>query len=558
MMNYWKLKKTSIKNLDFELKNYKLIVDCEDYNLIKSIIYSKKSNYSNLNLVDLDLDLNDYKENFFLKFIIRINLNKFNFNNLSIIILRFSKLGFKNFLINFEDDLFSSKFKEFNLTYSKILNLISKQLFKLIQSRNLLFYFNLPHCIFQNHLLKPNLRFNYSNNMINMINNYNLIQLDNSILNKVYLNSCLKCRYYGDNGDNFEKWRLCDGIKLNYIQRYGSSEFMPLFKKNILMESNLNYIKTNFNNNLILRKAEFALKNLIDEDIYLNRRFVFVNSFPEGYDESSKERFVYYIYNENILSKDFEVKFNDNLNFFKKYFEDNNFLNSLFNNDFSRINKNKNKDKNSYMVKNGLRNENLENLFINYLKKSKEFAIATSLMGNDKIRDTFYFTIDYLSMDEKKQILNLFDLFNTNYFLRNRIRFENLWGIGIDFIDNKRTSIKIYNIFREISKLDILKYLNDIPSENKKLLLEFLNLIDLNKFNIVQFDLKFKSGKLYSKRLDFSTQYDDIEPDILINLLELDQSYFKDKELYTISFELYYSKETKEKLNIYWSLKNKL
>jgi len=437
-----------------------------------------------------------------------IQINKKTINKFSLNIIQLQKLGFNNFVLDIN-------ILNLNANYSIIFSKLNKYIFSLIKNLKIKIYlYNLPKCFFENNILKPELRYFYQNNLfylknitvnINEYNNKNTNEEKSKI--NIYIDKCINCRYKNNH---------CLGINKKYLDKYKDSELSLITTNNEIIKKYNLYQKNNIKNKLLIKKFDLILENFKKSNpIKLMRKILFVNSYPNNLEESSNQRFIYFIYN-------LKEKFEDNFNFFNNFF---------------RTSQDKNNEIISLLIQLKI-----------YLEKSHEFAISSAIMGDNKIRYTFYFTIDLLS---KNQIQTLSKLLNLDIDTN-----QNYWGIGIDLTEDYNIiNKKIYYKKKDLTKTNINNFIENIYKKNKIKIENFLNLFESNfKFKKILFDFKYKNNKLFSKKIEFSYQFDDLNKSNIFKKLNLDNFNIKDKDIYTIVFELYLEENKEEKINIYWTI----
>ncbi|MFW6285842.1 MAG: hypothetical protein ACOC16_01575 [Nanoarchaeota archaeon] len=414
---------------------------------------------------------------------VEITLDKNNISKILLQILYYKEYGIKKFILTYN-------YNTINIPMSKaIFKIKINKLYKIINKYDIKIGFKgFPRCIFEKGILRPGLRWYFEGKMF-FIN-------DTKFNQKEYtkINTCINCMYE----------KKCQGIYNQYLENFNQSEFSALNSNLQLYELYQDEIN-NFKSNSLKKIANEVLKDFKKEKYYMRKKFVFVKSYPNNLEDSSKQRFVYYILNRR---DDFENTYN----FITNYFHNNNIFNDLK----------------------------------PYLKTSNQLVLSCGIMGDNKLRKTFYFTINDLDSKTLKKLQE--NYLNAN----NQLNPENIWGIGLDFKNDKICSKKLYYDYKKLSPTQIKDFISDIPLENKKLTLKFLNSLT-KSLNHVLLDIKCKNDKLYSKRIDISLQYNQFRLNQFAILFGINTSEFSNKELLTISFEL--KQETKEKINFYYALK---
>lgn len=406
---------------------------------------------------------------------LKIDIDLENLDKILILILHYSNIGHLKFILNYN-------INNIKLPYTKVLNFFMFDLFKFLKVKtNITIGFKgFPKCIYFRNILHSRNVWKYSKNIFYVDTN---IKINNSMI----FNICKSCKFYSS----------CDEVSTDYETLNGVSELLPILSNNYLSNNIKNKLNS-FNNNFIKKQGFEILGDFKEEKEFLRKKFVFVDSYPKTLNESSIERFVYFIDNRK---SDFDLTFN----LLSKYF-------------------------------------NIGNIK-KYLKSSSEFALGFGLMGNKKLRKTFYFVIEDLSNSSILELSNILDLdidLNNNY-----------WGIGLDFFEEKLTSKKVYYKKQNVSKENLYNFISDFKFENLKVqkFIESLN----NSTNSVLFDYKYKNDILFSKKLEISMQFDKHNYTSISNILEIDLNYFNNKEFYTISFEI--NNNAEEKINFYYTLK---
>lgn len=435
------------------------------------------------NIKEIKENLKSDKKN--IAILLKLNFNQLN--NIGIKIIKYHQLGFKFFILDFNS---------IKTPYSVVIVKLNEIILRLLSKFDIIIFIkSLPKCIFQKNILKPEISFEFEDKLLY----YNNFEDKNSNKYVKISNICNNCRYNKD----------CIGINVTYKNNFGMSEFETVKTNNYFINKYKDYSENNFKNKLIKEKINLILDNLKNSNIHYKKRFYFVDSFPDNLKESSKERIVYFIYNNK---RNFEKDFNLFLNI----------LNT--------------KNEKNYLLS-----------LKNYFKKTNEFVISCSLMGDNKIRNTIYLSVNYFSKEELIYLLEKkLNLTNINY--------NNIWGVGIDFRDNKITS-KLYYRFKRINKLKLINFVLDINDVNKQKYLYFLDKININIFNNILYDLKYKNGILFAKKIEFSFQTENLDLDLISNILNINKDILKKRVLFTIAFELYSNDNNKEKINLYWSIK---
>ncbi|MCA9495861.1 MAG: hypothetical protein KC589_02875 [Nanoarchaeota archaeon] len=427
--------------------------------------------------------------------ILNINIKIDNIDKIPLLILFYSQFGFNKFQLNY-------KYENIKIPITKILDKIQTPILNLINAKNFeIYYKGFPKCIFETQILKPNQRFKYESNIhFNETNKY-----------KEYTNEKLKNdennnKEYGNKEYDNNKFIDIDlKIHKNYIENFGKEEFMPLIYNNELYEINKNKIES-FKNTSIKKISKTILNDFKKEKEYKRKWLIYVDSYPQNLEESSKERFIYFIYNSK---KDFEKTFK----LINKFFE----------------------------------NESINKLK-KYLKKSDEFALSFSLMGDLNIRQSFYFTLNDFN---EKEIHSIKKILNIN------IKKENLWGIGIDFKNNDM-KIKTYYKYPKLDTEKIKEAFKEFKNENKSKLKLFLKNNSNQNYKGILIDYKFYKHTIFSKKVEFSFQYNELNKNEILNTINKKEDYIYNKELYSICFEIpsnQISNNTKEKINLYYALK---
>lgn len=287
----------------------------------------------------------------------------------------------------------------------------------------------------------------------------------------------------------------------SYLEKFGENELAPLVTNKELAEEYEPEIE-GFENTELKDYAYKVLDDYKKDPYYLRKRIVFVKSFPRSNSESYKERFVYYINNRR-----------DDLK------ETIRLLESL------------------YAIK------NIEQYYP-YLEKSNEIALSFAVMSNDEMRKSFYFYVGDLSDEELTQLAR--DL---------EITFDPAMqpgGIGVDIVDGEKKDVKIYYKYDIATKEKIKEFIKEFPIENKRKLMGILNSCT-KPLNRILLDIKVRDGKMVSKRIDISMQFNSFKLHQLAHVLQENLSFLQDKELFTMSFEL--KMDEPQKTNFYYGLK---
>lgn len=409
---------------------------------------------------------------------LRFDLNIHNINKILLQLLYYTEHGIKKFVLNYD-------FNNINLPASKVIQKLNiNKLYKLVKNYDVSVGFEgFPRCIYEKDVLRPGLRWYFEKNIFYLEAQFKPCN------RQLKLKRCEKCI------NIFE----CNGVCEDYVDRFGDSEFNALVSNKDLYNLNIVEIEK-FNCEELKSIARRILDDFKQDEYYMRKKFVFVTSFPKTYEDSSKERFVYYIYNRE---DDFEKTFH--------------MLGEFF--DLKILNDMK-----------------------EYIKEASQIVISFGLMGDDKIRKTFYFTANDLN---EKKFLSLTRKIPVSF------ERENLWGVGVDFKEESM-SYKFYYDHEYVTTKDIKIFLEDINLENKRMALKFANSL-IKPLNNVLFDYKYKDGKVYSKRIDISLQYNNFRFNQFTLLFSLNMANLADKELYTLSLEV--SNDKMEKINFYYSVK---
>lgn len=410
---------------------------------------------------------------------LEIDLTIYNLEKISFLIYSYYKqYNINKFILNYD-------FEIIKIPYSKISDLIMKNIFKIIKENNniRISFKGFPRCVYERSILRPGMRFYFEKNI-----NYLKKEIENFYLKEI----CQKCRYINE----------CKIIDKKYIQLNSNNEFSPILDNMYLFELNNNKI-SNFKNKTIKNLAKPVLENFKEQDYYLRKRIVFVDSFPKNLEDSSNERFVYFIYNKI-------EDFNKNYNLITQNFQ--------------------------YPI--------IKNLKY-YLKKANQFAISFGIMGDNKIRKTFYFTIEDL---KEKELISIQK--KINIIIENN---KNPWGIGFDFKDEKLISTKVYYKKKNVQKEEIINFFKDIGLEDKQKSKQIIDNLNQN-INHVLYDYKYLEDNKISKKIEIGMQNKEIDYKILSKILNLDLKYFIYKEFYTLTIQLYSNKI--EKINLYYTLLN--
>ncbi len=417
-----------------------------------------------------------------------IVIDSSNISRIFLQILYYKENGYSNFA-------FLYSYKNINLPVTRIIEKLKiDYLYKLIKEYDMNFAFiNFPMCVFEKDILKPAIKSKYENKMI-LFNDSNYLALLNDSCGKMMPVVCKDCKFNGE----------CNGVENGYAESFGIKEFTPIQSNDYFYMKNVDKISA-FKNPLLKKLATKALDDLRNEDHYMRKRMVFVDSFPNMLTESSKERFVYYIYNRK---EDFFKTMDFILNFFDKAFI-----------------------------------EDLKPFIVN----SNQIVISCSIMGDDVLRKTLYFSMDNFDL---KSIEYISKKFNVPLDFTN-----NPAGIGIDFKNDTISSIKIYYNREKVTINELKQFVCDVILPDKKYFLKFLNSLT-KPLNCVWIDYKYKNDKLISKRIDISMQYNIYRLKQLYTLFNIPINYFDDKDIYTLSFEVPVSTDDveKEKINFYYAL----
>jgi len=391
------------------------------------------------------------KEDTFLEII----LNPKNLMKIPVLIFYHKEQNFKNFLLTYDVE-------NLPLPFSTFIPKILPQLTKLSVAHNLKIGFKgFPRQVFERSILRPGLRWKFEDKFI-----------------------------FFDSEDELS----------NYILKFGENELKELEENSMfypLYENKINL----FTSEKLKTIAKKILEDFRTDKYYLRKRFVFVDSYPKTNEESSKERFVYYIYNRR---DDFEKTFS----LLERYF------------DKGKLNELK-----------------------KYIKESEQIVISFAIMADDKLRTSIYFTLHDFEEKELEEILEKTGL--------TQEKTNKIWGIGIDLIENN-FSYKLYYEEPTININEIKEYVNEFPLEKKRKLLRFLN-SRTKALKAVLLDKKIKNKKFYSKRIDISLQYNSVKIHQLMSLFDIDLRGLADKDLFTLSFEI--TNDFCEKINFYYALK---
>lgn len=416
---------------------------------------------------------NNYED---INLLLELDLNIENLIQIPKLILYYNNLGYNKIILNYD-------FNNIRITYFKVCEILISPILKIVKKNNSIIYFKgFPKCIYEKNILRPGLRFYYDKN---------IDYFESSTKNYYLKENCKYCKYYKD----------CKVINPEYIKLNSDVEFSPIYSNDYLYEKNFKKI-SEFQNNELKKYSISLLEDFKSETVHLRKKFIFVDSFPKNLEDSSNERFVYFIYNK---VEDFNKTYELILNNFKDFL-----INELF----------------------------------DLLKIANEFALSFGLMGDGKIRKTFYFNIEDLNEKQLFQLSNIIKI--------EIDRNQNYWGIGLDFKNEKLVSKKVYYKEKEVFKNDLINFCSDFEDKFKSKLLKLINVFNF-PLNQILYDYKYIDNKLVSKKLEFSMQYNNLNIDLLSKVLNIDIKYFQNKDFYTISFELYYDKE--EKVNFYYALK---
>ncbi len=389
----------------------------------------------------------------------------------------------------------------YNLSITFIINKIIRRILKLSRNSNAIFFISgIPLCLFNRAVLRPYLlkdfknKLLYDNTIIDNTKNKNSIYTLGGISNYVFAKNCHLCRSY----DN------CKGIPEVYIKKFGYEEFEYMLSNDELFDKNIKKIMS-FSNNNIKVLARVVLNDFICDNYYMRKRLVFVNSFPKNIQEASSERFVYYIYN---LDEDFG----------------------------------KTLDLVSKII---FENKVIDDDLVFFLKKAQQLVISVALMSDGQIRRTLYFCLENKLDVDKDRLIKYFNLFENIG--------DDFWGIGIDYKGSSKT-MKVYNKKRVADVNFMLDFVKEFEVFSKKEFFNFLDYVRVEdrkfKFHDILYDYKFRNGKLFSKRIDISCQFNKIDFNNFIS------KYFKEEDLlksnlYTLSFEFAFKKKCK--INVYYS-----
>lgn len=406
---------------------------------------------------------------------LELDLNAQELNNIPIKILEYNTLGFNKIILNYD-------FNKIKIPYTKVCDIILSNILKIVKNEETQIYFKgFPQCVFEKRILRPGFRFYYENN---------IKYLNKQIENYYLKNTCKECKYYNE----------CKVVCQEYNLLNSNLELIPIISNKDKYQKNLEKVE-NFENLQLKNITKNFLEDFKEDKLYLRKKILYVESFPKNFEDSSNERFIYFIYNR-------EDDFDQTYNLIKQNY-DYKIINELF----------------------------------QYLKKANEFALSFGLMGDKKLRKTFYFTIEDLN---KNEIIEISKILNLNIDLK-----QNYWGVGLDFKEENLISKKVYYKKKNVRKIELLKFCEKIDLEFKTKLSKVIEFLD-EPINQVLFDYKYKNEILSSIKLEFSMQYDKINLKQLAQILNIENEYFENKEFYTLSFELYSNKS--EKVNFYYSL----
>lgn len=406
-----------------------------------------------------------------------LKLTAENYEKIVMSILSFIHKGSFDIVIYYE-------FENFRVPITKITSFISPQLFRIIALNNVRLYLvGFPRCVFDRFFLRNNYLSNLKGEIIFLEENE--VYDGNKNFKKNDL--CMKCKYF----DN------CKGFDINYQKKFGSAEFRPIISNTNRAVLIRDYINCNFENQSLISIANRVLEDYENEEFYMRKRFVFCKSFPDNLDESSNQRFIYYI--DNIKSE------------FEKDFS---FLKDILNID-------------------------LITQFDDLIRKSSQMVFSFAVMGDGFLRKSFYFALESAT-DEDISILE--DIIGVSL---NR---KNFWGVGVD-LKNDNISYKIYNMRKSIEKRELISFVNECQ-DLKGSSFDIIMVLFPNKINEVLLDEKYRDGILYSRRVDLSCQYNKINVEKLFQVIGFNKKDY-DIDLYTLSFEF---ANNKEKVNLYFTL----
>jgi hypothetical protein len=451
--------------------------------------------------------------------IIKIVLTPRNLNKISFEILYLYLKGFRKFVLFYN-------FKNIKLSQSKIFDFLKKDLYKLLNYKKdiFLFFEGFSYCVFENDFYTSYIKSNFNNIFYITEKNYD---------ENIFFHFCNKCLFRNS----------CVGFNKDYISFAKSEITKPLIvnknlKQKFLVEN------SQFKDEIFLKFYNFFLKDFLSDNYYRRKSLVFVDSFLGKKSESYEERFVYYI---------------------------NNF------GDF---------DSNFLFLKNIL-SETSFNFFFDFFKKINLVVISFAKLNNGNYRFSIYF-----NPKNKRELVN--DFFNSKIYAEKDLKkifkvqsFEiekYLWGYGLDYVfskdeifnESKKTIKKLdiniknfnkkkyYFKFSKLSKKDLLYFLDDIPQKNKEIFNSFVKDFKQDYFKEVLLDFKVDNkNKLISKRVDLSGMMNKINFNFLNSILKefkenkeisnVKFNKYKNKDIYTVSFEFYMKVNFQNKLNVYYT-----
>lgn len=295
---------------------------------------------------------------------------------------------------------------------------------------------------------------------------------------------------------------VCTGISCKYLEKYQGSEFLPLISNKDMQEEYEEEIGR-FSDTRLKEVADEIFTDFLADEYFKRKRFVFVRSFPMTSDESYTQRFVYYIYNR-------EDDFEQNFALMRRYF-----THSLI--------------------------EDLES----YLRQTNQMVMSFAIMGDGTFRKSMYFSVEDLSVDEIGKL---------NEVLSLEIE-DDYSGVGLDFVDDELNGIKTYTRYFSMKNSEVKQFFSEYDIESKKCLFNFLNSCT-KPINEILLDKKIKAGKFFSKRIDISMQYNSFKLYQLSNMFRINIDFLKDKDPYTLSFEVREGRP--EKINFYYALRKEI
>jgi hypothetical protein len=232
------------------------------------IINSKEvQNLSNFgdNFLGIDLDLN-------------------NISRILLQLLYYQEHGIKKFVLSYNSNFVG-------MPVTKVLKKLNvAKLYKLVNNYDISIGFKgFPRCIFETAILRPGLRWYFEGKLFFVSGEHTCG------CGGKHIPVCDECMFKN----------RCVGVCNSYLEKFGESEFKSMVSNSVLAPLYEEEF-SKFENEMLREVAFRVLENFKSDKMYMRKKLVFVKSFPGSLEESSKERFVYYIFNRE---DDFEETF---------------------------------------------------------------------------------------------------------------------------------------------------------------------------------------------------------------------------------------------------------